>query len=162
MVWACQQNLQKEVESLPLAGVPDDFKEIETDYKIDNFERDTDIPDDEKVYDRHTEVSSFFITLQKQLRQVDAIDMQLSNILVQGIPFQTNSGSVNCRFNFPRPLSRLHSEALPPEKSGGERKKKSCTPGFLAENSLVFFVAGKKNSEQERVAWRQSRFVNFN
>eukprot|EP00794_Sanderia_malayensis_P002190 gene2190-2493_t len=69
------------VESLPLAGVPDDFKEIETDYKIDNFEHDADIPDDEKVYDRHTEVSSFFITPEKQLREVDAIDMQLSNIL---------------------------------------------------------------------------------
>ena len=69
------------VESLPLAGVPVDFKEVETNHRTDNFENDADIPDDEKPYDRHTEVSSFFVATDKQLQEVDAIDMQLSNML---------------------------------------------------------------------------------
>ena len=69
------------VESLPMAGLPDDFKEVETNHRTDNFENDGDISDDEKPYDRHTEVSSCFVSTDKQLQEVDAIDMQLSNML---------------------------------------------------------------------------------
>ena len=69
------------IEALPIAGIPDDLKTVETDNcMVEHIECDGDLPDDEKIHDHNTEVTSFFSTPDKQLRELDAIDQELSSI----------------------------------------------------------------------------------
>ena len=89
LLWLIENNpLYKDVNldndavlALPIGAVPDDLKSVETQSNnTEDVESDFNLPDEEKVYDSETEVTSSISIPDKVLHEVDAIDQEISDI----------------------------------------------------------------------------------
>ena len=88
LLWLIDNNpLYKDVNldsdailALPIGVVPDDLKSVETQSNNTDVESDSNLPDEEKVYDSNTEVTSSISIPDKVLHEVDAIDQEISDI----------------------------------------------------------------------------------